>query len=95
MADAESRRAGLTTPPAASLGETRCHVLVLGAGPAGLVAAVGAAGLGAKVVLAEERLLGGDCLHTGCVPSKALIHQACLNDRSVRSEEHTSELQSH
>ncbi len=83
MADAESRRAGLTTPPAASLGETRCHVLVLGAGPAGLVAAVGAAGLGAKVVLAEERLLGGDCLHTGCVPSKALIHQACLNDGSV------------
>lgn len=83
MEEAESRRAGLTTPPVAVAGETRCHLLVVGAGPAGLVAAVGAAGLGAKVALAEERLLGGDCLHTGCVPSKALLHEARLHGRSV------------
>lgn len=66
----------LTTPPVATPGISRCHLLVVGAGPGGLVAAVGAAGLGARVVLAEERLVGGDCLHTGCVPSKALIHGA-------------------
>lgn len=76
MEEAESRRACLTAPPVATAGETQCHLLVVGAGPAGLVAAVGAAGLGAKVALAEERLLGGDCLHTGCVPSKALLHLA-------------------
>lgn len=74
--DAESLRARLTTPPLATGGQTQCHLLVVGAGPAGLVAAVGAASLGAKVVLAEERLLGGDCLHSGCVPSKALLHLA-------------------
>ncbi|MFM7111598.1 MAG: dihydrolipoyl dehydrogenase family protein [Planctomycetota bacterium] len=74
--DAESRRRGLTSPPPARAGASSCHLLVVGAGPAGLVAAVGAAGLGARVVLAEERLLGGDCLHSGCVPSKALLHLA-------------------
>ncbi len=66
----------LTAPPPATAGLSQCHLLVIGAGPAGLVAAVGAAGLGAKVILAEERLLGGDCLHTGCVPSKAMLHQS-------------------
>jgi pyruvate/2-oxoglutarate dehydrogenase complex dihydrolipoamide dehydrogenase (E3) component len=49
------------------------NLLVVGAGPAGLVAAVGAAGLGAKVALVEKHLLGGDCLNVGCVPSKSLI----------------------
>ena len=51
----------------------RYNLLVVGAGPAGLVAAIGAAGLGAKVALVEKHLLGGDCLNVGCVPSKALI----------------------
>jgi pyruvate/2-oxoglutarate dehydrogenase complex dihydrolipoamide dehydrogenase (E3) component len=51
----------------------RYNLLVIGAGPAGLVAAIGAAGLGAKVALVEKHLLGGDCLNVGCVPSKALI----------------------
>ena len=45
-------------------------------GAAGLVCAAGAAGLGAKVALIERHLLGGDCLHVGCVPSKALIRAA-------------------
>jgi pyruvate/2-oxoglutarate dehydrogenase complex dihydrolipoamide dehydrogenase (E3) component len=54
------------------------HLLVIGAGPAGLVAARAAARLGAKVALIERNLLGGDCLITGCVPSKALIRSARL-----------------
>ncbi len=54
----------------------RYNMVVIGGGPAGLVAAVGAAGLGAKVALIERQLLGGDCLNVGCVPSKALISAA-------------------
>jgi pyruvate/2-oxoglutarate dehydrogenase complex dihydrolipoamide dehydrogenase (E3) component/uncharacterized membrane protein YdjX (TVP38/TMEM64 family) len=49
------------------------NLVVIGAGTAGLVAAAGAAGLGAKVALVEKYLLGGDCLNVGCVPSKAMI----------------------
>jgi pyruvate/2-oxoglutarate dehydrogenase complex dihydrolipoamide dehydrogenase (E3) component/uncharacterized membrane protein YdjX (TVP38/TMEM64 family) len=49
------------------------NLVVIGAGTAGLVAAAGAAGLGAKVALVERHLLGGDCLNYGCVPSKAII----------------------
>ncbi|MDC0937184.1 mercuric reductase [Pirellulales bacterium] len=49
------------------------NLLVIGAGPAGLVTAIGAAGLGAKVAIVEKHLMGGDCLNVGCVPSKALI----------------------
>jgi len=51
-------------------------LLVLGGGTAGLVSAIGAAGLGARVALVERHLLGGDCLNTGCVPSKAVIRSA-------------------
>lgn len=51
----------------------RYNLVVIGGGPAGLIAAFGAAGLGAKVALVEKHLLGGDCLNTGCVPSKALL----------------------
>jgi pyruvate/2-oxoglutarate dehydrogenase complex dihydrolipoamide dehydrogenase (E3) component len=54
----------------------RYNLVVLGAGTAGLVTAAGAAGLGAKVALIERGLLGGDCLNTGCVPSKALLASA-------------------
>lgn len=49
------------------------NLVVLGGGPAGLVAAFGAAGLGARVALVERDALGGDCLLHGCVPSKALL----------------------
>ncbi len=51
-------------------------LIVIGGGSAGLVAAGGAAILGAKVALIEKNLLGGDCLYTGCVPSKTLIESA-------------------
>jgi pyruvate/2-oxoglutarate dehydrogenase complex dihydrolipoamide dehydrogenase (E3) component len=50
---------------------------ILGGGSAGLTVAAGAARLGAKTLLVEkEKVLGGDCLHFGCVPSKTLIHTA-------------------
>lgn len=48
-------------------------LLVIGGGTAGLVAAVGAAGQGARTLLVERDRTGGDCLWTGCVPSKALL----------------------
>ncbi len=51
----------------------RYNLVVIGAGTAGLVAAAGAAGLGARVALVERNLMGGDCLNTGCVPSKGMI----------------------
>ncbi|MEJ2746642.1 MAG: mercuric reductase, partial [Anaerolineae bacterium] len=51
----------------------RYNLLVIGGGSAGLVAAAGAAGLGAKVALVEKHLLGGDCLYAGCVPSKTIL----------------------
>jgi dihydrolipoamide dehydrogenase len=52
-------------------------LIVIGGGPAGLVVASGAAQLGLKVALVEKAPnLGGDCLHYGCVPSKALIQSA-------------------
>jgi pyruvate/2-oxoglutarate dehydrogenase complex dihydrolipoamide dehydrogenase (E3) component len=50
--------------------------VVIGGGTAGLVCAVGAAGLGARVALVERARLGGDCLNTGCVPSKAILRTA-------------------
>jgi pyruvate/2-oxoglutarate dehydrogenase complex dihydrolipoamide dehydrogenase (E3) component len=54
----------------------RYNLVVIGAGTAGLVAAAGAAALGARVALVERDLMGGDCLNVGCVPSKGLIRAA-------------------
>ncbi|MHB8453843.1 MAG: FAD-dependent oxidoreductase [Acidiferrobacterales bacterium] len=52
------------------------NLVVIGAGSAGLVAAYIAAAVRARVTLIEKYEMGGDCLHTGCVPSKALIRSA-------------------
>ncbi len=52
------------------------NIIVIGAGSAGLVAAYIAAAVKAKVTLIEASAMGGDCLNTGCVPSKALIRSA-------------------
>ncbi len=51
-------------------------LIVIGGGSAGLVVAGGAAQLGARVALVEKKALGGDCLFTGCVPSKTFIRSA-------------------
>jgi len=53
-------------------------VVVIGGGTAGLVTASGCARLGRKVALIEREALGGDCLWTGCVPTKALVASAKL-----------------
>lgn len=63
------------------------HLVVIGGGSAGLVAAVGAAGLGARTLLVEKKALGGDCLYTGCVPSKTLIASARFAAHARRAEE--------
>jgi pyruvate/2-oxoglutarate dehydrogenase complex dihydrolipoamide dehydrogenase (E3) component len=54
----------------------RYNIVVVGAGTAGLITAVIAASLGAKVALIEKHLMGGDCLNVGCVPSKGVIRAA-------------------
>ncbi|HEA51838.1 hypothetical protein LCGC14_0588100 [marine sediment metagenome] len=56
------------------------NLLVIGGGSAGLVAAYIAAAVKAKVALIEKHKLGGDCLNTGCIPSKALIRSAKAAD---------------
>jgi dihydrolipoamide dehydrogenase len=55
------------------------NLVVIGAGSGGLVSAYIAAAVKAKVVLIEKHKMGGDCLNTGCVPSKALIRAAKTN----------------
>jgi len=53
--------------------EVSADICVLGGGPAGYVAAIRAAQLGANVILVEEREIGGTCLNRGCIPTKALL----------------------
>jgi pyruvate/2-oxoglutarate dehydrogenase complex dihydrolipoamide dehydrogenase (E3) component/uncharacterized membrane protein YdjX (TVP38/TMEM64 family) len=65
--------AGWTRPP-----RFERNLVVIGAGAAGLVTAYIAAAVRAKVTLVERGAMGGDCLNTGCVPSKALIRSARL-----------------
>ena len=63
------------------------NLVVIGAGSAGLVSAYIAAATKAKVALIEKHKMGGDCLNTGCVPSKALIRSAKLLSHIARSRE--------
>ncbi len=79
---AHVRPAGWQNPPARDVYD----LVVLGGGTAGLVSAMGAVGLGARVALVERHLLGGDCLNTGCVPSKALIRSARVLGELRRGE---------
>jgi len=65
----------------------RYNLVVVGGGSAGLVAAAGAAGLGAKVALVERHLLGGDCLNVGCVPSKSVLRAARVVGELRRAEQ--------
>jgi pyruvate/2-oxoglutarate dehydrogenase complex dihydrolipoamide dehydrogenase (E3) component/uncharacterized membrane protein YdjX (TVP38/TMEM64 family) len=63
------------------------NMVVIGAGSAGLVAALIAATLKAKVTLIERHKMGGDCLNTGCVPSKALLRSAHVAREMRRAPE--------
>jgi len=63
------------------------NLVVIGAGSAGLVTAYIASAIKAKVTLVEKHKMGGDCLNTGCVPSKALIRSARLLSHMARSKE--------
>ncbi|MEE9552557.1 MAG: dihydrolipoyl dehydrogenase, partial [Gammaproteobacteria bacterium] len=63
------------------------NLIVIGAGSAGLVTAYIAAAIKAKVTLIEKHKMGGDCLNTGCVPSKALIRSAKLISHMKRANE--------
>lgn len=77
--DADNARLAATVAPRDwhdPVARGRYHLVVIGAGTAGLVTAAIAAGLGARVALVERHLFGGDCLNVGCVPSKAVIGAA-------------------
>ncbi len=63
------------------------NLVVIGAGSAGLVASYIAAAVKAKVALIEEHKMGGDCLNTGCIPSKSLIASAKLISYAKRAKE--------
>ena len=67
------------------------NLIVIGGGSAGLVSAYIAAAVKAKVTLIEKAEMGGDCLNTGCVPSKALLHVA----KTIRQTQHARELGVH
>jgi dihydrolipoamide dehydrogenase len=63
------------------------NLVVIGGGSAGLVSAYIAAALKAQVSLIEKHRMGGDCLNTGCVPSKALLRSARILHQSRRAQE--------
>lgn len=69
-------------------GPDKYNLVVVGAGAGGLVSAAASVGLGAKVAIIEEHMMGGDCLNVGCVPSKAIIRCA----RAVHEAQHMHEL---
>ncbi len=62
------------------------NLIVIGAGAAGLVSSYIASAVKAKVILIEKHKMGGDCLNTGCVPSKAIIRSAKINSYINRAE---------
>ncbi|HJU30786.1 MAG TPA: FAD-dependent oxidoreductase [Hyphomicrobiaceae bacterium] len=71
-----SRATRSSTVSSAGGGELRADLCVIGAGSGGLSVAAAAAQLGVSVILIEKGKMGGDCLNTGCVPSKSLIAAA-------------------
>ena len=60
--------------------EHNADLVILGGGSGGYACALRAAGLGMSVVLVERDKLGGTCLHSGCIPTKALLHAAEVAD---------------
>ncbi len=61
------------------------HIIIIGAGPGGYVAAIRAAQLGARVTVVENQALGGVCLNWGCIPSKALLSVVELGDKAKKA----------
>ena len=62
-------------------------LVILGGGTGGYVAAIRASQLGLKTAIVEKELLGGTCLHKGCIPSKALLRSAEIFRQTVNAEE--------
>lgn len=70
------------------LADSQYDLVVVGAGPGGYVAAIRAAQLGLNVACVEEDKLGGVCLNTGCIPTKALLTSAALVNELRDAERH-------
>jgi dihydrolipoamide dehydrogenase len=63
-------------------------IAIIGGGPGGYVAAIRAAQMGAKVALIEMERVGGCCLNRGCIPTKAMVHQAEVYQQMLKSAEY-------
>lgn len=63
------------------------HIIIVGAGPGGYVAAIRAAQLGARVTVIEKDALGGVCLNWGCIPSKSLLSAVELGDKIKKASD--------
>jgi dihydrolipoamide dehydrogenase len=61
------------------------HIVIIGAGPGGYVAAIRAAQLGARVTVVEGQALGGVCLNWGCIPSKALLSVVEVGEKAAKA----------
>jgi len=70
-----------------SINDLKTEICILGGGPAGYVAAILAARLGASVVLVEKEHIGGTCLNWGCIPTKALLKTAEALETIKKSSE--------
>ncbi len=81
---ADRKRLAAYTKPASF----DANVIVIGAGSAGLVSSLIAATVNAKAILIERHKMGGDCLNTGCVPSKAILRSAKIKHYIERAADY-------
>src|SRR3972149_7013634 len=66
--------------------EKICDIAIIGSGPGGYTAAIRASQLGYKVILIDNLFLGGVCLNTGCIPTKAILTSADILDQIKKAE---------
>lgn len=71
------------------------HIVIIGGGPGGYVAAIRAAQLGARVTVVEEGALGGVCLNSGCIPSKTLLGFIELGERVRHAQSYGLKIEGH